>query len=228
MGRSSPKSIAWIALLARIALVALTACGRAPHAWEQVDGGDARPPLPPLTAAPAGGASATLAPSYLTPDGGTADPDAPAVAVPVGGAWVRCYGHFKPSGEPLKDVTRLGLMCGPSNGMRRAGDGLSGEVGEGGAPLSQAFGVQRGACYRVFAVAEASVADLDVTLRSSRGSAIAADHGEDAWPIVQPDRPICALEDDHWTVEVRAKRGKGRFAAEVWVLPPPVPSGGAH
>src|SRR5205814_2415483 len=95
---------------------------------------------------------------------------------------------------------------------------LEGAVSEGGAPVSEPLETKRGECYRVFAVADASVKDLDVTVRSSRGAPIAADHGEDAWPIVQPDRPFCPLEDDRATVEVTAKKGSGRFAAEVWVL----------
>jgi hypothetical protein len=78
--------------------------------------------------------------------------------------------------------------------------------------------VKKGECYRIFAVAEPGVGDLDVVVRSSRGAAIAADHSEDAWPIVQPDRPLCPLEDDAWTVELSARRGKGRVAAEVWAL----------
>ncbi len=47
---------------------------------------------------------------------------------------------------------------------------------------------------------------------------IASDGTEDAWPIVQPDRPFCPLEDDNATVEISARRGSGRFAAEVWML----------
>ena len=77
---------------------------------------------------------------------------------------------------------------------------------------------KRGECYRVFAVADATVTDLDVTVHSSRGAPVAADHGEDAWPIVQPDRPFCPLEKDVYTLEIAAHRGHGRFAAEVWVL----------
>jgi hypothetical protein len=151
--------------------------------------------------------------------GGGARAEEPTLPVRVGGPWVRCYGGFHPSGEPLKDVTRLSLLCGPENGMKRLSrEPLTGTVSAGGPPVSETFEAYRGACYRVFAVAEASVADLDVVVRSSRGSAIAADHGEDSWPIVQPDRPFCALEDDHYTVEVTAKRGSGRFAAEVWML----------
>jgi hypothetical protein len=192
-------------------------CGRAPHPWEQADdAGEVAPSGSIRRAGPllgdAGSAPASSA-------------DDPVLPVPVGGSWVRCYGHFKPAGEPKKDVTRLGLLCGPSNGMHQEGDVFEGPLTEGGAPIERKIEAKRGACYRVFAVGEASIQDLDVTLRSSRGSAIAADHGQDAWPIVQPDRPICALEDDRWAVEVRSKRGQGRFAAEIWALAPARPKG---
>ena len=92
---------------------------------------------------------------------------------------------------------------------------------EGGPAVSETFEARRGECYPVFAAAEPAVVGLDVVVRSSRGSAVAGDHGDDAWPIVQPDRPFCPLEDDHYTVEVTAKRGGGRFAAEVWALRSP-------
>jgi hypothetical protein len=140
----------------------------------------------------------------------------------VGGPWVRCYGDFRLSGDPLKDVTRLGLLCGPENGMSRLSpQAIVGNVVEGQPAVSETFQARRGECYRIFAVASPTVTDLDVTVRSSRDMAIAADHGEDAWPIVQPDRPFCALEDDALRVEISARRGQGRFAAEVWVLSAP-------
>ncbi len=146
----------------------------------------------------------------------------------VGGPWVRCYGGFHPAGDPLKDVTRLAILCGPENGMKRLSTrALEGVVNAGAAAVSEAFDARRGECFRIFAVAEPSVADLDVVVRSSRGAPIAADHGEDAWPIVQPDRPFCALEDDRYTFEVSARKGSGRFAAEVWVLHAPAPAGHA-
>jgi hypothetical protein len=132
---------------------------------------------------------------------------------------VRCYGNFRITGEPLKDVTRLSLLCGPENGMRRVSkQPVEGEVAEGKEPIATPLEVKKGECYRIFAVAEPAVGDLDVVVRSSRGAAIAADHSEDAWPIVQPDRPLCPLEDDAWTVELSARRGKGKVAAEVWAL----------
>lgn len=95
---------------------------------------------------------------------------------------------------------------------------IEGDVSEGSAPITTPLDAKRGTCYRIFAVAEASVTDLDIVVRSSRGAPIAQDHGEDRWPIVQPDRPFCPLENDAMVVEMTAKHGKGRAAAEVWML----------
>lgn len=98
---------------------------------------------------------------------------------------------------------------------------IEGAVAEGQPGVTEKIKAARGACYRVFAVGGPGVTDLDVEVRSSRGAVIASDGGEDAWPIVQPDRPFCALEDDNVTVEISASKGAGRFAAEVWVLRTP-------
>jgi hypothetical protein len=106
--------------------------------------------------------------------------------------------------------------------MRRlSSQAMVGSVAEGQPPVAETFASKRGECYRVFAVAEPSISDLDVAVRSSRDAVIAADHGEDAWPIVQPDRPFCVLEDDTLRIEISARRGQGRFAAELWGLPRP-------
>jgi hypothetical protein len=211
-------------LAACLALVA--GCRERPRPWEQAGGAaespSSPPPTPPLP---------KLSPSLLGETPGASDggaPEAGAAArdedpitspVRVGGPWVRCYGNFRLEGDPRKDLTRLTLLCGPENGMRRASkQPIEGEVAEGGQPLPFSLDAKKGECYRVFAIGEATVIDLDVVVRSSRGTAIAADHGEDRWPIVQPDRPFCPLEDDTLTVELAARRGKGKVVAEVWAL----------
>ena len=151
---------------------------------------------------------------------GSLSPDEPLQSpVRVGGPWVRCYGDFRLEGPLLADLTRLTMLCGPANGMRRLSKNpVEGDVAEGGAPVTIPFAAKRGFCYRVFAVAEPSVTDLDVVVRSSRGASIAQDHGEDRWPIVQPDRPFCPLENDAMSIEMTARHGKGHAAAEVWML----------
>jgi hypothetical protein len=138
----------------------------------------------------------------------------------AGGLWVSCYARFAPSGQPLADVTRLGLLCGPPNGMRRLGDAFEGSVTPGGKPGTHSMHARKGACYRIFAIAEDSVRDLDVTVRSSRDSRLATDNTDDAWPIVEPERPFCTFADDTFTVELSSGAGAGRYAAEVWELRP--------
>lgn len=160
---------------------------------------------------------AESAPSVALEAPAEARPQGPAVS--PGGGWVTCAQGLVLSGDPLKDVTRLTLLCGPSNGMRRkARQAIVGLIGEHEPAVAAQLRVARGACYRVFAVAGAEVADLDVTVRSSRGVAVAADHSPGRLAIVQADRPFCTFADDIFTVEVSARRGAGRFAAEAWSL----------
>ncbi|WP_438030558.1 hypothetical protein [Sorangium sp. So ce233] len=219
---SLSPSIPRAARLGAALLLGLAApgCREEPRPWEGKPGPpvvlSAAPPRPVVTAVSDGPSDADAGQGDA---GAPGDPDLPVLPVRVGGPWVRCYGNFKISGEPAKDVTRLSLLCGPENGMRRLSTkAIEGHVAEGGAIVSEPLQALRGACYRVFAVGGPGILNLDVAVRSSRGAMIASDGTEDAWPIVQPDRPFCPLEDDDATVEISARRGAGRFAAEVWVL----------
>ncbi|MCC6557155.1 MAG: hypothetical protein IT372_29735 [Polyangiaceae bacterium] len=228
-------ALACAALACAALACAALSCGRDdPRPWEGQTG-----PAPVFSARPPGdagpiglfGAGSAADEGAKPPAGPSGSPpperakeaeEAVPAPVRVGGPWVRCYGNFRLSGEPLKDVTRLSILCGPENGMRRLSrQAFEGAVAEGQPAAAEGFRAVQGECYRVFAAADRGVADLDVAIRSSRGVVIATDGGEDAWPIVQPDRPFCALEDDAVTVEISARKGAGRFAAEVWVLRTP-------
>jgi hypothetical protein len=96
---------------------------------------------------------------------------------------------------------------------------MEGKVARAGPPSTHRFQARRGECYRLFAVAGRGVTDLDVAVRSSRGSRVAKDHGEDRWPVVHPERPFCTFDDDTFTVQFTAGRGAGSYAAQVWRLP---------
>lgn len=159
-------------------------------------------------------------------DGGSGQATPGSTVSRVGGLWVSCYGRFRPSGDPVKDVTRLGLMCGPVNGMTQQGDTVVGEVKTGTGPPGQPsapiiagqFQARAGGCYRIFAVAAPPIGDLDVTVRSSRGSHLTSDQTEDSWPIIDPERPFCSFEDDTFRIEVASGGKGGQFALQVWTL----------
>jgi hypothetical protein len=141
-----------------------------------------------------------------------------AAAAPVGGNWLKCYANFQPRTDPKLDVMRLGLMCGPSNGMRQVTDAREAAVSGGGAGREHRWTAEAGDCYRVFAVGEAGVADLDVEDYYARGARIAWDTSDDRWPIVKPDGPFCVMADGEYRAVVRAQRGSGRYAVEIWRL----------
>lgn len=177
---------------------------------------------PPSAAASAAGDAAAAGSASATGAQDLSADEGPEPRVKPGGGWVKCHEGLTLSGDPLKDVTRLGLLCGPSNGMRRkTRQAIVGLVGEREPPVVATIHVARGACYRVFAAADAEVGELDVKVRSSRDVGVAADHGKGRLAIVQPDRPFCTFADEAFTVEVSARRGGGRFAAEVWSLGEP-------
>jgi hypothetical protein len=240
MSRALPVSFSLsFSLCAALAVLAASACEQKARPWAGKDGPpSALSPPPPGATAEVGATTEPIATAEVK-----ANADVSATAVPVvppqateapapaqagaagivpGGPWVKCAEGLTLSDDPLKDVTRLGMVCGLSTGMRRkTQQAIVGVIGEHEPPVAVELRVARGACYRVFAVADAQVAELDVTVRSSRDVAVAADHAAGRLAIVQTDRPFCTFAADVFSLEVTARRGSGRFAAEVWSLGEP-------
>lgn len=198
------------------------ACDRpadGPRATEGSAAASASQPVPaPVVSASA--PTATPAPPTAAP----AEPSDPADAsgasgpAPVGGTWLSCYGGFRPRADPKLDVTRLGLLCGPINGMKKVSDVQEAELEDGGTGREHRFAAEAGDCYRIFAVGEPSVEDLDVEVFDPSRRRVAFDTSDDRWPIVQPDRPFCVTETGEYRARVRAQRGAGRYAIEIWRL----------
>jgi hypothetical protein len=140
-----------------------------------------------------------------------------AQPAPVGGNWLRCYAHFQPRTQPRLDAMRLGLMCGPSNGMRKVA-AVESEVAEGGAGREHRWQARAGDCFRIFVVAHPSVEDLDVRVFDPNRRQVAFDISDDRWPIVKPDGPFCVFDPGEYRAVVRAQRGGGCYAIEIWRL----------
>lgn len=191
---------AWIEAGLALWLVATSGCGES-YPWEH--GG----PAPTLRPAPAPSASETVAPL------------ASGQSAPLeGGLFASCANGLVAEDDPVIDVTRLFAVCGPPTGMDRGTEApLEGAISEGRAPATLPLELRAGRCYRVFAVADPHVGELDVELRSSRDTLIASDHQSGRVAVVQPDRPFCALADDTARLLVSARQGSGAFALEIGV-----------
>lgn len=111
------------------------------------------------------------------------------------------------------------MLCGPQNGMRALGQTVEGSVSDSGAPFDHELPLTKGQCVRAFAVADEGVSDLDVALLAPGGAVVATDGIDDRWPILLPDRAICVDADGKYTLRLKAKKGRGRFALSTWLLP---------
>jgi hypothetical protein len=112
---------------------------------------------------------------------------------------------------------RLGLMCGPSNGMRKVA-AVESEAVEGAAGREHRWQARAGDCYRIFVVGHPVAEDLDVEVFDAKGRRVAFDTTDDRWPIVKPDGPFCVFDAGEYRAVVRAQRGSGRYAIEIWRL----------
>lgn len=194
-------------------VIALASCreqGQAPAPTAAVSAApSAAPSAGPLDASPPASAPAR------TP---ATDAAGDARVAPVGGNWLKCYAHFQPRVDPKLEVLRLGMMCGPSNGMRKVTDAREAELGGGTSGREHRFTAEAGDCYRIFAVGEPKVEDLDIEVYDTRGARIAWDTSDDRWPIANPDGPFCVMSAGEHRAVVRAQRGSGSYAVEIWRL----------
>ena len=133
---------------------------------------------------------------------------------PVGGLWSRCHQGFERSGNPEADATRLAMVCGPSNGMRRL-KSLRGEV-KPNETAAVEIAAERGHCYRVFAAADDPLGNLTISARID-GRAVA--EAEGGHVVLEAERPFCAVASGALVVGVSGER-RGRYALEIWSLAP--------
>ncbi len=134
----------------------------------------------------------------------------------MGGTYETCYAGFQPQGAPVKDVTRLGLLCGPYHGMREVRPGWVGDVSPE-APQAITIQATRGACYRVVGVDEEAAGAMKVQVSGPDG-AIVASSEPSRW-VVLPARGLWCVESSGEYVVRVTTTGSGRAALQVWLLP---------
>jgi hypothetical protein len=144
------------------------------------------------------------------------------------GNWTRCYEHFEPRSEIGLDVMRLALLCGPSNGMRKF---ISIDRTELNALQrnEHAFSAVAGDCFRVFAVANTAVRDLDVQIVDSLSRTLAGDDGDSRWLVLNEQAPFCVAQAGEYRALVSAepsdrdergldRAGRASYALAIWRL----------
>ena len=130
---------------------------------------------------------------------------------------VPCYGAFRPSADPASDLTLLTAVCASPLGLSAATPVHVGEPQTADTPEERlTFLGRAGRCYRVFAVGEPTVTDLDIALIDATGHIAAADASSDRWPIVPIQGSLCLHEDQMFTIHVAVVEGSGRYLMQLW------------
>lgn len=169
-----------------------------------------------LCAACAGGAGTTTAPP--------SNPSPPSADAPAknsaGGVWAGCFESFTPAGSARGDLARLTRSCGPTGGMRAVTPVTVAKQTDKDPVDRYTFYVPKaGACYRVYAVGDRSVQDLDLLVRGPSGDDVAADVSHDAFPVLPPTGPLCFDTAGLYQLEVSVYSGGGEYAVQVWGNP---------
>lgn len=171
--------------------VAVTACGKAPAP-------------PPSTAVN----SEAATPPASTKTETKSDP-----------ALAACHATYKPSSgdkDVGADVDALAKGCADATKMKQMGTTHSGDATDKSGWVSFPFPAAAGKCYRVYAVAQSTAQDTDLTLLDSTGALVAVDTSDGNTPILAEDGKVCFKVADAATLKLRIEAGGGKFALQVW------------
>ncbi len=179
--------------------------------------GSFAPSLVPVSPHAGGGAgpAGSLAPSLVPVSphaGGGAGPAgslAPSLVPVSWNNWSECYAGFSPRAEPSLDAFRLGLLCGPSNGLVRL---------SAGSEPRWSVEVRRSDCLRFVVVAEARADDILVMLEEPLGVRLVHDVPPSRFRVVPPSGPWCTPRPGRVEVTVHTRPPGLRVAVETWLL----------
>jgi hypothetical protein len=133
-----------------------------------------------------------------------------------GGAFETCYQSFHPTGNAKNDLIQMTSLCGKSTSMKAVTPVLEGTQSQSDPIARYTFHGELGRCYRIFSASDRGVRDLDMAILDPTHAVIGHDTNEDAFPILNPDGPLCLTRPGAYTVLVSVERGTGHYALQVW------------
>jgi hypothetical protein len=133
-----------------------------------------------------------------------------------GGGFESCYRTFRPSGNAKNDLAQMTSSCGPPNSMKPVTPVFEGTQGQTDPLARFTFRGELGRCYRIFGASDSGIADLDMALLDPHFAVVGHDTNEDAFPILNPEGPLCLTQPGNYTVLVSVEHGTGHYALQVW------------
>lgn len=133
-----------------------------------------------------------------------------------GGNFETCYQSFHPTGNARNDLVQMTGLCGVATSMKPVTGVIEGAQSQSDPIARFTFQAELGRCYRIFSASDRGIRDLDMAVLDPSHTVVGHDTNEDAFPIVNPDGPVCLTRAGAYTLLVSVERGTGHYALQVW------------
>jgi hypothetical protein len=188
------------------------------------------------TGAPSTTASAAPSASSATADEGYDDPNESAAAITMAPLVTKttpktaypkpkttdgdCWKTVGFSGQHDKDFPALIDKCGTPTGMLEYVKPANGKLHHiKDAVDSFTTPMTKGSCYRIFAVADQTIHDIDIVILRN-GAILGTDDMHQPVAIIQGSSPFCPEDDATYSFDVKVKgEGKGAYTFGIWTRP---------
>jgi len=211
------------------AVVVVCACGGGSSATNPAPVSSSSTPTPPATVTAAPSASSVADDVYDDPNESAtpiAMPPLVTKATPKS-AYPKakttdgdCWKTVSFTGQHDKDWQPLIDKCGTPTGMLEYVKPQSGKLHHiKDAVDSFTVPMTKTACYRLFAVADATIHDIDIVILRN-GAILGTDDMAQPVAIIQGREPFCPPDDGDYSFDVKVKgEGKGAYTFGIWTRP---------
>jgi hypothetical protein len=132
-------------------------------------------------------------------------------------AWALCHSSFQiKSKDVAAEVQKAGKGCADTTKMKPLGAPTKATQADKNPPQLIKLKAQAGKCYRVYAIADTGIKDLDLLVKDSAGEVGAEDSTDDPSPVLVEDGAFCFKEADNAVIVVSVGEGKGAYAVQIW------------
>jgi hypothetical protein len=172
-------------------------------------GGSPRPAVEPAAAPP----PATAASPSAVPAGPDAeDPTESPDPIPM---------TLSLSGDASKDYEKLAGSCGAPAGLVEYAKPVKGHLHSVKDKRDTfTLKLQKGLCYRYFAVADSGIKDLDILVEKRNGALVADDKQTSPVAIIESEKTWCMNEDAEYDFHIEVDgEGAGKYVFGVWARP---------
>jgi hypothetical protein len=132
-----------------------------------------------------------------------------------------CWQEVGLTGEHAKDYESLLAKCGSPTGLLEYVKPAAGKVHHQH-DVRDTFQVKLhgGLCYRIFAVSDGTIADLDILITTTSNSIIGDDKVKGPVAIIHGDQPWCMDDDTEYQFHVEVDGpGSGGYMFGIWARP---------